>query len=129
LRLRAQKRRPEASLDELLPRFEDDGHRVIDPVAPERSPERALDAEARRRAVRACIDRLPESHRRILLLRDIEELGSEETAALLGISSDAAKMRLHRARQALRTLLEREALFADAGQAPAAEPRRRSVAG
>jgi RNA polymerase sigma-70 factor (ECF subfamily) len=62
--------------------------------------------------VRRCIDRLPEAHRTILVLRDLEELGTEEAARALGISQDAVKMRLHRARQALRTLLEREGLFA-----------------
>ena len=40
-----------------------------------------------------------------LLLRDIEELSTEETATLLGITTTAVKLRLHRARQALRELL------------------------
>jgi RNA polymerase sigma-70 factor (ECF subfamily) len=112
MRLRAQKRRPESSIDELLPRFDDDGHRVVEPAAAERSPDHALDADSRRRAVRRCIEALPEPHRQILVLRDLEELSAEEAAALLGVSLGAAKMRLHRARQALRTLLERERLFA-----------------
>jgi RNA polymerase sigma-70 factor (ECF subfamily) len=41
------------------------------------------------------------------VLRDVEGLDTAETAAALGIGADAAKMRLHRARQALRTLLEK----------------------
>jgi RNA polymerase sigma-70 factor (ECF subfamily) len=44
----------------------------------------------------------------VLLLRDIEELDTDETADLLGITPNAVKIRLHRARQALRTLLEQE---------------------
>ena len=56
--------------------------------------------------VRECIDRLPESYRVALVLRDIEGLDTAEAAAALGIRTDALKMRLHRARQALRTLLE-----------------------
>ena len=40
------------------------------------------------------------------MLRDIEELSTEETAGRLGITANAVKTRLHRARQALRTLLE-----------------------
>jgi RNA polymerase sigma-70 factor (ECF subfamily) len=43
-----------------------------------------------------------------LRLRDIEERDTGEAAALLGVSSQTVKTRLHRARQALRTLLERE---------------------
>jgi len=55
--------------------------------------------------VRASIDRLPEIYRSVLLLRDIEELSTEETALLLDIKADTVKVRLHRARQALRALL------------------------
>jgi RNA polymerase sigma-70 factor (ECF subfamily) len=49
---------------------------------------------------------LPVEYRSILILRDIEELDTDETAVMLGISRAAVKTRLHRARQALRTLLE-----------------------
>ena len=59
-----------------------------------------------RDAVRKSIDQLPESYREILLLRDIEELTADETAEALGISKNVVKVRLHRARQALRTLLD-----------------------
>ncbi len=121
MRLRSQRRRPETSIEDLLPRFEDEGHRILEPAAPPVSPEDTLDLEARRLAVRRCIDRLPEAHRTILVLRDLEELGTEETARALGISADAAKMRLHRARQALRTLLEREGLFAASAEPAEAE--------
>jgi RNA polymerase sigma-70 factor (ECF subfamily) len=40
------------------------------------------------------------------MLRDIEELSTEETAEALGMTINAVKTRLHRARQALRTLLD-----------------------
>ncbi len=56
--------------------------------------------------VRRCIDDLPEPYRVVLLLRDIEELNTQETAERLGISEAAVKVRLHRARLALRTLLD-----------------------
>ena len=49
---------------------------------------------------------LPERYRNVLLLRDIEELDTQETAELMGISQGAVKTRLHRARLALRELLE-----------------------
>jgi RNA polymerase sigma-70 factor (ECF subfamily) len=42
----------------------------------------------------------------VLILRDIEELDTEETAQLLDLTLNAVKIRLHRARQALRTLLD-----------------------
>ena len=56
--------------------------------------------------VRKCIDQLPDSYRIVLIMRDIEEIGTEETAQLLGVSIGVVKTRLHRARQALRTLLD-----------------------
>jgi RNA polymerase sigma-70 factor (ECF subfamily) len=59
-----------------------------------------------RAQVRACIDRLPDLYRTIILLRDIEELDTQETAELLGVSLAVVKTRLHRAHQALRSLLE-----------------------
>jgi RNA polymerase sigma-70 factor (ECF subfamily) len=56
--------------------------------------------------VRACIDQLPKSYRDVLLLRDIHEYDTEQTSELLGASRSNVKTRLHRARQALRPLLE-----------------------
>jgi RNA polymerase sigma-70 factor (ECF subfamily) len=107
MRLRSKKRRREDSIDELLPAFAEDGHHR-DPVAGFTSGVEDEMASAEISAiVRAAIDELPESYRIVLVLRDVEGLDTAEAAAALGIGPDAAKMRLHRARQALRTLLER----------------------
>jgi len=56
--------------------------------------------------VRGSIEQLPESYRAVLLLRDIEGQSTAETAEVLGLNEGAVKTRLHRARQALRTLLD-----------------------
>jgi hypothetical protein len=56
--------------------------------------------------VRRAIGRLPEAYRSVLLLRDIEELSTAVVAAMLAITPNAVKIRLHRARQALKTLIE-----------------------
>ncbi|HXK25472.1 MAG TPA: sigma-70 family RNA polymerase sigma factor [Myxococcota bacterium] len=108
MQLRSRSRKPEQPIEELLPRFYEDGHR-IDPGPPWRS-EAADPIEQRELAtrVRAAIDRLPEIYRNVLLLRDIEELDTEETARLLDVKVDTVKVRLHRARQALRALLAPE---------------------
>jgi RNA polymerase sigma-70 factor (ECF subfamily) len=58
--------------------------------------------------VRSSIAQLPDAYRQVLLLRDIEELSTDEVARMLGATSTAVKVRLHRARQALSTLLRRE---------------------
>ena len=106
MRLRTRRRHPERPIEELLPRFQEDGHRV-DPGPPWRpsGPDPAEDREVREH-VRACIDELPEPYRTALVLRHIEELDVDDAAALLGIRPEAFKMRVHRARQALRELLD-----------------------
>jgi RNA polymerase sigma-70 factor (ECF subfamily) len=105
-RLRVRSRSREVRIDDLLPTFDENGHHS-GPVRPweDQALARLIQAETRAH-VRSCIDRLPNSYREILLLRDIEELDTEQTAQELGINPGAVKTRLHRARQALRTLLE-----------------------
>ena len=109
MRRRARQRRRETPIEDLLPTFTDDGrHATTSP-----SPERALEQAELRGAVRACIDRLPNTYRTVIVLRDIEDLTTEEAANALGISTNAVKVRLHRARQALLTLIaENDALVA-----------------
>ncbi|HUX46200.1 MAG TPA: sigma-70 family RNA polymerase sigma factor, partial [Terracidiphilus sp.] len=51
--------------------------------------------------LRKAIEGLPEIYRNVVLLRDIEEMDIRETAAALGISEGAVKVRLHRARALL----------------------------
>src|SRR5207249_8764527 len=74
------------------------------------STDMLFERQETRAMVRNAIDRLPLNYRSVLLLRDIEELDTDETASLLGVTPNAVKTRLHRARQALRTLLRREFL-------------------
>jgi RNA polymerase sigma-70 factor (ECF subfamily) len=106
MKLRCRRRQPEQPIDHLLPGFLEDGHQA-DPAQPwQESSQQLLERQETRALVRACIDRLPETYRTVLLLRDIEELSTEETARLLGVSDGVVKTRLHRARQALRALLD-----------------------
>ncbi len=66
--------------------------------------EMLMDGEARGH-LDAAIAVLPESLRATFLLRDVEGLSTLETAETLGISEGAVKVRLHRARLALRERL------------------------
>lgn len=105
MRLRRRRTRREESIDALLPRFDDTGH-FAQPVASWAAPaDTLLEQRETRARVRDAIARLPERYRTVILLRDIEELDTDEAAAVLGITANAVKIRLHRARQALRTLL------------------------
>lgn len=106
MRLRSRKKRHETSISELLPRFTEDGHHVDPPGKWQDRSDQPVLLEEDRALVRKAIDRLPDTFRTVLLLRDIEELDTARTAELLGISANAVKIRLHRARQALRSLLE-----------------------
>ncbi len=105
MRLRSRRRRPEEPIEDLLPEFLEDGHHARHPHQWRAEAEVLLEARENRELVRAALDRLPESYRTVILLRDIEELTTDETAAALRISGTACKVRLHRARQALRGLL------------------------
>ncbi len=60
---------------------------------------------------RLYVDRLSPNYRRVLLLHDVEGRSAKEIAAALGISEGAAKIRLHRAREKLRELLNRACWF------------------
>jgi RNA polymerase sigma-70 factor (ECF subfamily) len=108
MRLRTRRRRQrEANLqDGLVPTFDETGHHTR-PVAAWSDDACSRAAAGEMRAiVRACIDQLPDSYRTVLLLRDIEQFDTEETARMLGTTPANVKTRLHRARQAMRTLLE-----------------------
>ncbi|MEZ4334402.1 MAG: sigma-70 family RNA polymerase sigma factor [Myxococcota bacterium] len=106
VRLRSRRRRPEIAIEDCLPRFLEDGHRADPGPGWDPSAITALESAQTRAFVRDQIDRLPEDYRNVLLLRDIQDLDTEETATILGISAGATKVRLHRARQALRALLD-----------------------
>lgn len=105
MKLRTRRRRPEEPIDDLLPAFKPNGHHA-GRVAPWPEPTEArLARRETRELVRGAIDRLPDAYRTVLVLRDIEGLDTAETAKMLGLTPNAVKIRLHRARLALRALI------------------------
>jgi RNA polymerase sigma-70 factor, ECF subfamily len=105
MKLRERRRKPQASIDDLLPSFTTDGHQTTE--SSEWS-DAVLERKETASIVRQAIAMLPDQYRAVLVLRDIEERDTAETAAILGATTTVVKVRLHRARQALRTLLDRE---------------------
>ena len=106
--LRKQRRRNEQPIDDLLPEFDDAGCRIDEPSMLShlaQTPEALLLSSDRRQQVLASIDRLPDSYRVVLMLRDIEELSTSEVAEMTGLTEANVKVRLHRARAALKKLL------------------------
>ncbi len=108
MKLRERARKPETSIDELLPTFAADGHQTVES---REWSDALLERKETAGIVREAIGRLPERYRVVLVLRDLDERDTAETARMLGTTTTVVKVRLHRARQALRTLLDREFAF------------------
>jgi RNA polymerase sigma-70 factor, ECF subfamily len=105
MRLRARRRRPEVEIEEWLPRYLPDGHHIAALVDWSEAAHTSVEREETRALVRRCIEQLPDGYRVVLLMRDVEGLAVDEIASLLECTRNAVSIRLHRARQALRTLL------------------------
>ena len=97
----------ELSLDELMPVKHHDGNRARIEIADWSS---LPDGTAMRSEMRGLLDKaireLPDAYRSVILLRDMEELSTQETAQILDVSEDVVKTRLHRARLAIRQRLD-----------------------
>jgi RNA polymerase sigma-70 factor (ECF subfamily) len=93
----------ELSLDELHPTAESGRFEIADWTS--LPDDLLLDSELRDALTRA-IRELPEIYRSVVLLRDVEELTTEEAAEVLEISPEAVKTRLHRGRLALRQMMD-----------------------
>jgi RNA polymerase sigma-70 factor (ECF subfamily) len=106
MKLRTRRRKPEESLEPLLPAFRDNGGHADKFGQWDEAADEMAQQEETRQIVRDAILELPETYREVMILRDIEEMSTEETARALGITANAVKIRLHRARLALRTLLD-----------------------
>lgn len=78
---------------------------VVVDTDPRRDPEARADLAAERDHLTAALSDLPPRLRAVIVLRDIYDLPHEAIAAELGISTSAAKVRLHRARRKLREAL------------------------
>jgi len=90
--------------------------REVDVAASALNPEEQLSVSELGRALENAILSIPEQYRLVLMLRDVEQLSTTETAATLELSEENVKVRLHRARA-----MVRKSLFAQAGtEAPRA---------
>ncbi len=65
-------------------------------------PSETLERKETRAAIDAALRKLPPIYREVLVLRDIEQLSTEECAQTVGVSEDTIKVRLHRARLRMR---------------------------
>jgi len=104
--MRLRKRRPnQFSLDQPIEGEDDLMPFEVEDWGP--SPEQRFAQTEMREILNSVIDDLPLDFRAVFVLRDIEDLSTEETAKTLGISIPAVKSRLLRARLRLREKLDR----------------------
>jgi RNA polymerase sigma-70 factor (ECF subfamily) len=105
---RTRARRPTESLDPFLPRFDAAGRHDTTPDALRVvcRIEELLDRATLASKARHGLARLPEIYRDAFVLRDLENLTSQEAAEVLGIDAATVRQRVHRARLMLRGFLE-----------------------
>jgi RNA polymerase sigma-70 factor (ECF subfamily) len=107
MRLRFNQRRPVESLEEFLPKYNEEGRLArleLDYGRAARADQLLENQELAQKTMEA-IGRLPEAYRAPLVLRDLEELSTEETAKILDLEPNLVRTRLHRARLMLRGYL------------------------
>jgi RNA polymerase sigma-70 factor, ECF subfamily len=113
MQLRKRHRRNEESIEDMLPCFNESGDWVKEDRSGINLSDATLERRDTREMVRRCIDRLPANYRNVLIMRDIQDLDTQEVADMLGAHPNNVKVRLHRAHQALRTLVLDELAAAD----------------
>ena len=105
-----RQQRPSAPLEELERAAASDRGCVV--MFPTSLTPPGADTELARTQMRdfleKAVDALPDEFRIVFVLRDIEEMSTEETAKQLSLKSQTVKTRLHRARRMMRATIERQ---------------------
>jgi RNA polymerase sigma-70 factor, ECF subfamily len=97
----------ELSLDELMPApGQAGGERKLEIADWSNLPDTVVLRSELKETLEGAIRELPEIYKSVLLLRDVEELTTEEAAAILEVTEDVVKTRLHRARLMVRQKLD-----------------------
>lgn len=102
-------RRREDAIEDLMPRFGDDGHHMdVDTILDWSEDAEALmkvERDELKARVRMGLDRLSDDQRAVFVLRDLEGWDTDEISRHLGITRELVRQRVHRARLALRAML------------------------
>ncbi len=106
LTLRRKRAINECNIDDLQPDFDANACRIEEPWPKLRTTDEVLEEAELASYVRRSVEALPEAYRICLQLRDFEELSVREVSEILDISVENVKVRTHRARSALKRLLE-----------------------
>ena len=106
---RARGRRPKVGIDQIEIQQAQGGEIVLFPTGTAVDPEAEMSRQEIRTLLEGAIDELPAAFRTVFVLRDVEGLSVEETAAHLDIKPETVRTRLFRARRLLRTAIEQQA--------------------
>jgi RNA polymerase sigma-70 factor (ECF subfamily) len=97
----------ELSLEEFLPPVDQEsGRRRLEIADWSALPDNEVLRGELRQVIQTAIAELPELYRTVILMRDVEELSTAETAQVLDTNEEVVKTRLHRARLAVRQKLD-----------------------
>jgi RNA polymerase sigma-70 factor (ECF subfamily) len=103
---RGRARHPTESLEAYLPRFDPQGRHASDADhARAADADEILDRRRLARHAKDALERLPDRYRAPFVLRDLEEMPTAEVAAVLKVSPEVVRQRVHRARLMLRGYL------------------------
>jgi RNA polymerase sigma-70 factor (ECF subfamily) len=106
MKLRQNKNRNEHNIDDLMPEFDRNDCRLEPQWEHLKTPDELMSRQENIKTILDFIHMLPEDYKVTIILRDIEELTTREVSELLECSEGTVKVRLHRARCALKKLLE-----------------------
>lgn len=102
-KLRQRKREKEVSLDEYLPKFRKDGHHLVRPVVDwTQDIDKVVAIKEYSQIIKEAMEQLSPMDKAVVMMSDMEEMSNPEISETLGISVQAVKARLHRARLFLR---------------------------
>ena len=101
-KLRQRKREKEVSLDNYLPKFREDGHHTMPVVDWSQDVDKLVASNEINQIINQALDQLSLVDRAVVVMSDLEEMSNSEIGEALGLSIQAVKARLHRARLFLR---------------------------
>ena len=102
-KLRQRKKEKEVSLDEYLPKFRKDGHHLVRPVVDwTQDIDKFVAIKEYSQIITEAMEQLSPTDKAVVMMSDMEEMSNPEISETLGISVQAVKARLHRARLFLR---------------------------
>jgi RNA polymerase sigma-70 factor (ECF subfamily) len=106
MELRRQRRQAEQPIDDLLPEFDHNDCRLEERWSYLARTEDVIENHQLGALITSSLEQIPETYRVVLHLRDIEGYSTSEVARLLEMTPSNVKIRLHRARSAMKKLIE-----------------------